>query len=126
MSKQSNSILFKFYRRVKSEIVEKFKKDLGDREAMRRQIDKLQDQIMSLEDELESAKTKLENGGGNQGNNGIPGISLINKIKGPTEREAINKQLELERERMRQEFSKGVDFANNDLKGFDDMIKSGD
>lgn len=27
--------------RVKNEIVEKFKKDLGDREAMRRQIDKL-------------------------------------------------------------------------------------
>ncbi len=52
------------YRRVKNEIVEKFKKDLGDREAMRRQIDKLQDQILTLEDELESAKTKLENGGG--------------------------------------------------------------
>jgi len=49
---------------VKNEIVEKFKKDLGDREAMRRQIDKLQDQILNLEDELESAKTKLENGGG--------------------------------------------------------------
>lgn len=36
MSKQSNSVLLKLYRRVKSEIVEKFKKDLGDREAMRR------------------------------------------------------------------------------------------
>ena len=59
---------------------------------MRRQIDKLQDQIMGLEDELESAKTKLENGGGAaQNSNGMPGISLINKIKGPTEREAINK-----------------------------------
>jgi len=46
---------------------------------------------MGLEDELESAKTKLENGGGQQSSSGIPGISLINKIKGPTEREAINK-----------------------------------
>ena len=47
---------------------------------------------MGLEDELESAKTKLENGGGAaQNSNGMPGISLINKIKGPTEREAINK-----------------------------------
>ncbi len=80
---------------------------------------------MGLEDELESAKTKLENGGGQQSSNRIPGISLINKIKGPTEREAINKQLELERERMRQEFSKGLDFANNDLKGLDDIMKSG-
>lgn len=51
-------------------------------------------------------------------------MSLINKIKGPTEREAINKQLELERERMRAEFSKGLDFANNDLKGLDDMMKN--
>jgi hypothetical protein len=46
-------IVHNLYRRVKNEIVEKFKKDLGDREAMRRQIDKLQDQILSLEDELE-------------------------------------------------------------------------
>ena len=93
-------IVHNLYRRVKNEIVEKFKKDLGDREAMRRQIDKLQDQILSLEDELEQAKTKLENGGGaSSSNNGLQ--SLINKIKGPSEREAINKQLELERERMR-------------------------
>jgi hypothetical protein len=81
---------------------------------------------MNLEDELESTKNKLENGGGsNRGNNGrIPGMQMINKIKGPTEREAINKQLELERERMRAEFSKGLDFANNDLKGLDDMVKN--
>lgn len=26
---------------------------------------------------------------------------------------------------MRQEFSKGLDFANNDLKGLDDIMKSG-
>ena len=41
---------------MKNEIVEKFKKDLNDREAMRRQIDKLQDQIMNLEEELDHAK----------------------------------------------------------------------
>ena len=49
---------------MKNEIVEKFKKELSDREAMRRSLDRLQDKIMNLEDELESAKNKLESGGG--------------------------------------------------------------
>lgn len=69
--------------------MEKFKKDIGDREQMKRQIDKLQDQIMNLEEELDKAKSELESGAKALKAQG-PGIPLIQQIKGPTEREAIN------------------------------------
>ena len=46
----------------KLDLVEKFKRDITDREGMKRQIDKLQDQIMNLEEELDRAKTLAEKG----------------------------------------------------------------
>ena len=42
---------------------------------------------MNLEEELDETKQKLESGGSKKSG---PGISLLNQIKGPTEREAIN------------------------------------
>ena len=73
--------------RSKQELVEKFKRDITDREGMKRQIDKLQDQVMNLEEELDKAKSEQNRQGGQNGPAGIP---LIQQIKGPSEREAIN------------------------------------
>ena len=81
----------------------------------------MNDKIINLEEELDLAKSQAEQGAMLQKANGPPG--LISQIKGPTEREAINKQLELERERMRNEFSKGLDYANNDGSGLDEFMK---
>ena len=88
------------------------------------QIERMQDQIMNLEEELDHAKEQLASGVNTQ-KNGPGGPGGISQIKGPTEREAINQQLELERERMRQQFNKGLEYANNDA-GLDDIMKSGD
>ena len=76
--------------RAKTELVDKFKRDITDREGMKRQIDKLQDQVFNLEDELDRAKSMAEQGGRPGGPNGPPGIPLTQQIKGPSEREAIN------------------------------------
>lgn len=76
--------------RSKTELVEKFKRDITDREGMKRQIDKLQDQVFNLEDELDRAKAMGEQGGRPGGANGPPGIPMTQQIKGPSEREAIN------------------------------------
>ena len=77
--------------KAKLELVEKFKRDITDREGMKRQIDKLQDQVLNLEDELDQAKSQIEQGGkGHHGGGGPNGIQLIQQIKGPSEREAIN------------------------------------
>jgi hypothetical protein len=42
--------------RGQGEVIEKFKKDIADREGMKRQIEILQDKIENLEEELENAK----------------------------------------------------------------------
>ena len=41
-------------------MVEKFKRDITDREGMKRQLDKLQDQVMNLEEELDQARAQIE------------------------------------------------------------------
>lgn len=78
---------------------------------------------MNLEEELDHAKEQLASGAHNQ--KGPGGPSSISQIKGPTEKEAIKKQLEIDRERMRAEFNKGAEHTNDDA-GLDDIMKSGD
>lgn len=102
----------------KNQVLDTFKKEMADYAELKREISRLQSKIVNLEDDLDAAKSQQANANQRQGNNmGLPNM-LLPQIKGPSEREAINQQLELERERMRNEFSKGLDY-NAGMDGLD-------
>ncbi|CDW90011.1 UNKNOWN [Stylonychia lemnae] len=88
--------------KAKSDAIQRYKDEILAKQEVQQKVQELKEYIQELEEQLEDAKSKIT-----QQN------PMISQIKTVTEREAINQQLEKEREQMRQELNKGLEHIDD-------------